>query len=227
MNLISSTLYHKVLAPKRKLTDRPPAIVLLHGRGADENDLLGLGDYFDERLMVISARAPFRFPSGAGYTWYDLEEVARPEPAMFAESFTKLNQFMEDVKKGYGINPASLVLCGFSMGSAMALALALTHPGVAMGVIANSGYIPEETDLSYRWADVKGKHFFIAHGTYDPVLPVAFAHRARELLLAAGAALTYREFDMGHQIGEESLGEMIKWLQARLDAKRTQASNHQ
>ncbi len=220
MHPISSTLIHKVIEPKRKPADRFPALVLLHGRGADENDLLGLADYFDERLMIISARAPFRFPSGGGYTWYDVLEVGQPEPAMFAESYKKLSQFLEDMRKGYPVDPSGVILCGFSMGSIMSFALVLSSPGVASGVIANSGYVPEGTDLVFHWDQMKGKPFFVAHGTFDPVIPIAFARRAKELLQKAGAALTYREYDMGHQIGEESLGEMMKWLQARLDKKR-------
>src|SRR5262249_30813783 len=154
----------------------------LHGRGANEDDLLGLAEYLDERLLMISARAPFDFQFGNGYTWYEIVELARPEPKMFAESYRKMLQFFADVRTGYPVDPSKVFLCGFSMGTMMAYALALTRPGEITGVIANSGYIPEESELTFSWEGIRKEPFFVAHGTYDPVIPVSFGKRARELL---------------------------------------------
>jgi len=71
--------------------------------------------------------------------------------------------------------------------------------------------------MEFRWEGVKGKPFFIAHGIYDPVIPYAYSRRAKEILENHGAKVTYREYDMGHQINEESLNDMIAWLAPRLD----------
>ena len=220
INLIQTSLKHKILEPQRKSSAKYPALILLHGRGANEDDLLGLTEYLDDRLLVISARAPFAFQYGGGYAWYDVLEIGKPEPKMFAESYAKLVKFFEDVTKGYPIDPEKIFLCGFSMGTMMAYAIGLTKPESAAGIIANSGYVPEETDLKFEWERVKSKPFFVAHGTYDPVIPVAFGKRAKELLQKAGAAVTYREYDMGHQIGEESLNDMSSWLTHAIDGKR-------
>ena len=219
MNTISSSLSHKVLDPQRKSGAKFPALILLHGRGASEDDLLGLAEYLDERLLIIAARAPFDFQYGSGYTWYDILEIGRPEPKMFAESYRRLVQFFADVRAGYPLDPSRVFLCGFSMGTMMSYALALTHPAAVSGVAANSGYIPEGTDLTFDWEGAKKKPFFVAHGTYDPVIPVSFGKRAHELLVRAGAVVTYREYDMGHQIGEESLSDMSSWLTQALDGK--------
>lgn len=216
MNLIQTTLTHKLLPPRTKIPGNPPCLILLHGRGANEDDLLGLAEYLDERLFIISARAPFDFQSGGGYTWYDILDIGRPEPKMFSESYKKLVQFFEDIKKGYAVDPAKVFFCGFSMGTMMSYAIALTHPDAVAGVIANSGYVPEETDLKFHWDKVKRKPFFVAHGTFDPVIPVMFSRRAKALLEQAQAAVWYREYDMGHQITEETLNDMMSWLTQHL-----------
>jgi phospholipase/carboxylesterase len=135
---------------------------------------------------------------------------------MFSESYRKLSQFIDDVTRGYPVDPAKVILCGFSMGSVMSYAMALTRPESVAAVAANSGYIAEESDLKIEWAGVKGKPFFISHGMYDPVIPVSFARRAKELLEPRGAAITYREYDMGHQIIEDSLNDMMRWLTQRI-----------
>jgi len=212
MNQIHTSLIHKVLHPQRKGKEKYPTLIMLHGRGANEDDLLGLSEYLDDRLLIISTRAPFPFQYGGGYTWYDILEVGRPEPKMFAESYRKLLQFLKDVEKGYPVDLTKIILLGFSMGTIMSYALTLTKPSDIVGVIANSGYVPEETGLKFEWSSIKGKPFFVAHGLYDPIIPVSFGRRAKDLLENAQASVIYREYDMGHQISEESLNDMMQWL---------------
>ena len=217
MHLIHTTLIHKVIEPPSKVSAKYPTLILLHGRGADENDLLSIAEYLDERLFIVSARAPFPFQQVSGYTWFDLLEMGMPDPKMFDESFNKVVQFIEDIKTGYPVNPSKVFLCGFSMGAIISFALALTRTETLAGVIANSGYIPEENQLQFNWAGIKGKPFFVSHGLYDPVIPITFGRRASELLRNAQADLCYREYEMGHQIGEESLNDIMQWLTKYLD----------
>ena len=216
MNKIKTTLIHKVVEPQRKISDKHPTLILLHGRGANEDDLLGLAEYLDERLLIISVRAPFSFSFGGGYTWYEILDVGKPEPKMFDESYAKLLQFFDDVKKNYPVDPRRVYFGGFSMGTIMSYSIALTHPDAVAGVAANSGLITEGTSLQYQWQAIKGKPFFVAHGKYDPIIPVSFAQRAKELLEKAHAHVTYREYDMQHQIGEESLNDWMKWMTDQL-----------
>ena len=138
---------------------------------------------------------------------------------MFDESYRRLTQFFADVKTGYPIDPTAIFLLGFSMGTMMSYALSLTDPGSVKGIIANSGYIPEETDLKFQWDRITGMHFFVAHGLHDPVIPVQFARRARLLLEQANVDLIYREYPMAHQISEESLNDMSVWLTGILNAR--------
>jgi len=178
---------------------------MLHGRGADEEDLVGLAGAFDPAFMILSARAPFPFPTGGGFTWYDVGAVGTPEPEMFRRSYELLSRFVDEALRAYPVDPAQLYLLGFSMGTVMSYSIALTRPGLFRGVIAFSGYIPEGTYLDLRWTEARRTPFFISHGTLDPVIPIVMARRARKLFEDAAGTFEYREYPVGHEISEESL----------------------
>jgi len=220
MRTIESTLFHAIapLSPDVERT-RPhtghPAIILLHGRGANEDDLLGLSPYFDPRFLIIAVRAPLDFAYG-GFTWYDLREVGAPEPAQFTQSYDRLARFLDDVRTHYPIDPERMVLLGFSMGAVMAYAYALTEPEKIHSVVAHSGYLPENSGLAFRWNDLKGKGFFVAHGVADPVIGVEFARRAKILLEQTEADVVYREYPIPHSMSEESIMDFTQWLRRRI-----------
>jgi phospholipase/carboxylesterase len=98
------------------------------------------------------------------------------------------------------------------MGTVMSFALALTHPDRFRGVAANSGYIPEGTHLTFHWQDLSGLHVFITHGQQDPVIPVDFARRARQLFSHSNAQVTYREYQAAHHLSDESLTDIAAWM---------------
>jgi phospholipase/carboxylesterase len=215
---ISTTLVHKVRPPATSGTTKAPALILLHGRGTNEDDLLGLADFLDPRFFIVSARAPYRFEDGAsGYTWFGLKEIGSPDPQQFEESYRFLMQFIEDVKTGYPVDPDRVFLLGFSMGSIMSYAVALTKPDLVRGIVAHSGYIPEHASLQFSWTQLASLSVFVAHGLHDPIIPIQKARRTRELLLQTGADLTYKEYPIGHTISEESLSDLSQWLEKKLD----------
>jgi phospholipase/carboxylesterase len=216
MTPIETSLNHHVILPENSPTVTHPTLIMLHGRGADEEDLLGLSERLDRRLLIISARAPFPFPYG-GYTWYDVGAVGQPEPVMFKTSYDALTTFVGDVLVNYPVNKQRVFLLGFSMGTVMSFALSLTQPAIFRGVIANSGYVPENTHLTLKWNELSGTEYFIAHGIHDPVIPVSFGRRTKQLFENAHASFTYREYAMAHQISEESLADFSAWLTQRLD----------
>jgi len=219
MKTIDSSLHHHVVPPDSREPGPHPSLILLHGRGADEEDLLGLADAFSPKLFVIGVRAPFPFANGGGYTWYDAASAGAPDPDMFRSSCDALSTFLDDASASYPIDRKRIFLFGFSMGAAMAFALTLTRPHAFRGVLAHSGYIPEGTHLTVQWDALRGVDFFIAHGTDDPVIPVMMARRARQLLTAAKASLVYCEYPIGHQISEQSLTDAAAWLNDRLHSQ--------
>lgn len=215
MKRIETTLEHRLLPPRHAGAAAHPSILLLHGRGADEEDLLNLAPSFDERFLLLSARAPFPYPCG-GYTWYDVRDSGDPDPATFLDSYGRLSQFLDDLLAHYPVDPAKLLLFGFSMGTVMSYALALCRPERIAGVAANSGYLPEVSAPVYRWQELSGTRFFITHGTEDKVIPVALARRARALLESGGAPVRYREYAMPHSIGEQALADVAAWTRTFL-----------
>jgi len=212
---VKLSLVHKVAPPNSAARGPHPTLVLLHGRGADENDLFGLTPYFDPRFQVISVRAPFPFPFG-GHTWYEMLNVGTPEPKQFTESYDLLTRFIDDIGEQYPVDSDRLFLLGFSMGTVMSYAYSLTKPERIRGVIAHSGYIPEDSSLVFDWKRIAGKRFFVAHGIHDPVIEVGYARRARTLLSGASADLLYKEYAIPHSMSEESIQDISSWLQQDL-----------
>jgi phospholipase/carboxylesterase len=216
-SLISSTLIHKIRQPEWAGDGNHPALILLHGRGTNEDDLLGLVDYLDPRFFIVSVRAPFKFDQGfGGFTWYDVKETPTPDPAQFEESYSRLTRFVHDVKERYPVDPQRIFLLGFSMGSVMSFAVSLTKPELVRGIVAHSGYIPEQTSLRFAWDGLAGRSFFIAHGINDTVIPIVHGRRAHDLLEPTGADLTYREYPIPHTISEQSISDLADWLQKKL-----------
>jgi len=208
------SLFHRI-APRDASAPSPaPLLVLLHGRGSDENDLLGLTPYLDPRFQVVSIRAPRKFSYG-GYTWYDLFEIGKPNVDHLVESHQLLLETIDSIQRELPVDPDRTFLLGFSMGAMMSFAVALTHPERIRGVVAHSGYVPEGTPLPYRWKDLGQTEFFVAHGTEDPIVPVEMGRRSEELLRSAGASFTYQEYPIPHTISDESLSDLAEWLRQR------------
>jgi phospholipase/carboxylesterase len=211
MKLIKTSLTHQIAPFDEKQTVLHPTLILLHGRGANEQDLLGLVPYLDPRLLCIAARAPFDFSYG-GFTWYELREVGSPNLDQFSHSYDLLVQFLGDIQKQYPVDPQQTFLLGFSMGTVMAYSLALTKPEKIKGVIAHSGYVPEDTPLNFQWKNLAKTSFFVAHGIFDPVIPIEFGRKANQLLSQSNAQVVYREYPIQHQISDESLRDFSDWL---------------
>lgn len=216
MTMSDTKLRYEEIQPRMKLENGNPILLLLHGRGADEKDLLGLAPYLDERLHIVSARAPFPFQWGPGFAWYDIEEVGKPDKSKFPTSREMIVDLIDALQKEYEGARDGTFLLGFSMGAVMAFAVALAYPEKIRGVIAHSGYIAEGDNTNYKWEGAKNVEFFVAHGASDPVIPVQFGKRARELLQQHGLRCEYKEYDMGHQISERSLQDLNNWLRRRL-----------
>ena len=216
MRPIESSLYHQIAPFDDSTENLLPTVILLHGRGSNEEDLFGLVPYLDPRFLFVAARAPFYFPYG-GFTWYDLQEIGTPDAKQFNESYERLTQFLDDVQKHYPVDPQQTFLLGFSMGTVMSYSLALTKPERIKGVVAHSGYVPENTTLQFKWNELRLTSFFVAHGINDPVIPIQFGRRAQELLLRTEAPLVYCEYPIQHQISEESLRDLSSWLSKHLE----------
>ncbi|HWH92334.1 MAG TPA: phospholipase [Baekduia sp.] len=197
--------------------DAAGLLVLHHGRGADEHDLLGLADVLDpeRRLHVVTPGGPLTIPGWPGKHWYVVPRVGYPDPDTFRAAHAELSSFHDELWDRTGIAPEKTVFGGFSMGSVMSYALGLdpSRPAPA-GVLAFSGFIPTvdgwAPDVAGRAAS--GLRAFVAHGRQDPVMDVAFARQARELLQAGGVDVEYHESDAAHHIDPDHVPAAVSWL---------------
>jgi phospholipase/carboxylesterase len=192
-------------------------LVLHHGRGSDEHDLLPLGDALDpaRRLHLITPRAPLTLPGAPGNHWYLVPRVGYPDPDTFRSARQALAELHDELWERTGIPPGKTVLGGFSMGTVMSYALGLdAGRPMPAGILALSGFIPTvegwEPDLAGR----EGLRVFIAHGRRDPVIDVAFARRAGRLLREGGLEVDYHEGDGGHHVDPAHIPPAVAWLRA-------------
>jgi len=198
-------------------------LVLHHGRGADENDLLGLADILDpaRRLHVVTPRGPLQIEGWPGRHWYVVPRVGFPDPATFRASFAQLAEFHDALWERTGISPARTILGGFSMGTVMSYALALSGERSApAGILAFSGFVPTVEGWEPAFQTRLQMRAFIAHGRRDPVIEVSFARAARELLQSAGLEVSYHESDVAHQIDPAALGAAAGWVAETLSQDR-------
>jgi phospholipase/carboxylesterase len=190
-------------------------LVLHHGRGTDERDLLGLAGALDPdaRLRVVTPRAPLKLPGSPGYHWYLVPRVGYPDLDTFHAARAALAELHDRLWEETGVGPERTVFGGFSMGSVMSYAMGLgaDRPAVA-GILAFSGFVPVVDGWEPSLADRQGTRVFIAHGRRDPIMEVEFGRGARDLLEAGGLEVEYRESDVGHQIDPSHLADASTWL---------------
>ena len=185
------------------------ALVLLHGRGADEQDLAPLLELLDpeRRLVGILPRGPLALPPGGAH-WYVVREIGYPDRETFLATFAQASSWLDGALAEAGIDPGRTAFGGFSQGAVMsyALGLAAGRPRPA-AILAMSGFIPRvdgfELDLESR----AGLPVSISHGTYDPIIGVEWGHDARERLEGVGADVRYREDPVAHQIAPGALSQ--------------------
>ncbi|MFZ4628706.1 MAG: alpha/beta hydrolase [Blastocatellia bacterium] len=199
---------------------RPPLLLLLHGYGANEEDLFSLASYVDPRFLVVSPRAPITLAPGA-YAWFNLglgPQGFEYDSREVRTGLDALGQFLDEVRNQYQVDPSRVFLLGFSQGAMMALQLALTHPGLAAGVVALSGRALPNLDQQLSNPEaLRGFPIFVAHGTIDAVLPIHHGRETRAVLSQLPVELDYHEYPMGHEITPESFRDASGWLTRHLD----------
>lgn len=194
----------------------PPdgALVLLHGRGTDEFDLLPLLEALDpeRRLAGLTPRAPLSLPPGGAH-WYIVRQVGYPDAETFRDSLSGVSAWLDRLPDELGIPWERTVLGGFSMGAVMSYAIAL-GPGRPRpaGIMALSGFLPTVEGFELDLDRAGGLPVAIAHGTADPVISVEFGRDARRRLGDAGADLLYRESPVPHTIDPAIVPDLRDWL---------------
>ncbi|MFL5386861.1 MAG: alpha/beta hydrolase [Longimicrobiaceae bacterium] len=203
-------------AVPREVREGAPLVVLMHGRGSDRFDLLGLAPAIAPGSIVVTPEAPWPgmpWGYGPGWAWYRFLGGNRPEPESFEGAQRELAAFLEGVRAELPVRTGPLVLGGFSQGGVMAMAYALRNAGTVPRVMNFSGFLADHPTVRATAESVAGTRFFWGHGTLDPMIPFALAADGRRRLQGAGADLAARDYPIGHGISPEEAADARAWLE--------------
>lgn len=209
------SLEYLVREPKIKL-DKNPLLLLLHGYGSNEQDLFSFATELPEEYYIFSARAPYDLAYGS-YAWYainfdaDQNKFSDNEQAKISRDL--IAKFIDELVSNFPIDAKNVTLVGFSQGTILSYAVALSHPEKAQRVVAMSGYINteilEENYLKNSFSNLK---IFASHGTVDQVIPVDWGRKAKPFLENLGIETTYKEYPIGHGVSPQNFYDFKNWL---------------
>jgi phospholipase/carboxylesterase len=198
-----------------------PAILTLHGRGANAFDLLGLAPHVcGGRFLMICPQGPLETPIGpqeVGYAWYPMSNGGSPDVEAILTSQRKLLAFLDASLRAYPIDPKKLVLLGFSQGGVMGYSLALPNPERFAALAVLSSWLPRELLRKLTVTDaVQSLSTLVQHGTEDAQIQADRARVSVESLRELRVPVTFREYSMGHEISGRSLADLSAWLEERV-----------
>lgn len=198
------------------LKENAPLLIMLHGYGSDENDLFSFASELPEELFIISVRAPYPLQP-YGNAWYainfDAEKGKWSDNEEAKISRDAIAKFIDTLCAKYPVNSNNVTLLGFSQGTILSYAIALSYPQKVNNVIALSGYIndaivPEHLNTE----DVKHLNFYCSHGSVDQVIPVDWARKSSPFLDKLGIKHKYSEFPVGHGVAPQNFYDLKAWL---------------
>ncbi|WP_204345256.1 alpha/beta hydrolase [Psychroserpens algicola] len=212
------TLHH--ITRPSSLKDNAPLLIMFHGYGSDENDLFSFAQELQEELFIISVRAPHPMQP-YGNAWYainfDAQQNKWNDVEQAIESRDHIAAFIDEACAEYPVDKTNVTLLGFSQGTILSYAVALSYPEKVKNIIALSGYISEDmladnlTDKDYSHLD-----FYCSHGSQDQVIPVDWARKAPKFLDQLHIKHTYSEFPVGHGVAPQNFYGFRSWLEDRL-----------
>lgn len=193
---------------------------MCHGYGSDENDLFSFASELPDELLIISVRAPYALQP-YGNAWYainfDANQGKWSDDKQAIESRDKIADFIDYACEKYPVNSNNVTLLGFSQGTILSYAVALTYPKKVNNIIALSGFInPNIIPENPNEMDYSKLHFYCSHGSVDQVIPVEWARKAPKFLEALNIDYTYSEFPVGHGVSPQNFYEFKRWLEAKI-----------
>ena len=201
---------------------RYPLIVLLHGFGASMRDLAGLCQAIDTTGFVYACpNAPISMefgPGAVGYAWAPIDGEGSERAYEYAEQL--LVQFMDEVTSRYGVDRGQVLFGGFSQGGMMAYRYGLTRTDAVGGIFALSSRVPSIETWQDRLSARRELPIFVAHGTQDTLIGVDEARGSVELLRSEGYSPDYREYEMGHEISQKVLDDLVPWVHKNMTPMR-------
>ena len=191
-----------------------PLVIMLHGFGANMQDLAGLAPAIESEGYVYACpNAPIPFELGlgqVGYGWTPPRGEATPEDIHHAERL--LSEFFDEIISKFRISSGQALLMGFSQGGGMTYRCGLGRPEIFAGLVALSASLPDPDELRGRLPQRREQPIFIAHGRADPMVSMESARNTRKFLEEEGYHPDYHEYDMGHEIPPPVLQDLILWM---------------
>lgn len=207
-------LVHRARVPDASGGRPWPAVVMVHGWQGNEKVMGIFERTVPQGVLVVSPRAPVEV-AAESHGWFRLEEGE----ASFLAGLEALQSFVLHLPEAYPVDPARVLLMGFSQGASMSYALLSKEPGMIMGVAGLAGFLPAPARQWLAPGRLAGKQVFIAHGTVDETVPVEQARAAAADLSRAGAIVAYHEYQaVGHKLNAQGVRDLTQWLAARLSA---------
>ncbi|WP_034892354.1 alpha/beta hydrolase [Gillisia sp. Hel_I_29] len=213
------SLQHIIKAPIGQL-EKAPVLFMFHGYGSNENDLFSFAGELPEELFIISVKAPYPLQP-YGNAWYainfdaDQNKFSNNEQAI--ESRDKIANFIDEALEYYPIDAKNISLLGFSQGTILSYAVALSHPEKIKNLIALSGYVNFDIIAdNFKQNDFSKLSVYASHGSQDQVIPIDWARKAPELLSELNIEHKYSEFPVGHGVAPQNFMELKEWLRTRL-----------
>lgn len=202
------------------LKENAPLLILLHGYGSDENDLFSFSKELPEELFIISVKAPYDLQP-YGHAWYainfDAEQGKWSDNEQAIISRDKIANFIDEVIDAYAIDKNNVNLLGFSQGTILSYAVALSYPEKINNVIALSGYINIDIITeNFKSNDLSHLSFYCSHGSVDQVIPVDWARRSLVILKQLDINHVYEEFPVGHGVSPNNFYAFRDWLKTKL-----------
>lgn len=205
-----------VREPKIK-KEKNPLLLLLHGYGSNEEDLFSFATELPDEYYVVSARAPYDLQP-YGHAWYaitfDADQNKFSDDNQAIESRDLIANFIDQLISELPIDSENVTLIGFSQGTILSYAVALSYPEKIKRVVALSGYLNEGILASgYENKDFSNLKMYISHGTQDQVIPVDWARKAPEALKNLGIELAFKEYPIGHGVSPQNFHDLKNWLE--------------
>lgn len=210
------SLHYIKREPLKQSEGKVPLMLLLHGYGSNEEDLFGFADELPEACFIISARAPLTMQP-YGNAWYSIHwDATDGKWSDDAEALTareQISTFIDEAVATYDLDAQNVTLLGFSQGTILSYAVALTYPNKVKNLIALSGYINETITQPVKDVEVYNDlNVFCSHGTQDPVLPIAAARMSIEYLAKLNIKAKLREYPVGHGVSPQNLQDLKVWM---------------
>lgn len=213
---MKSNIEYLIREPRIK-KEKNPLLLLLHGYGSNEEDLFSFAPELPDEYYVVSARAPYNLQP-YGHAWYainfDADENKFSDNDQARESRDLIARLINELVSDLPIDFQDVTLIGFSQGTILSYAIALSYPEKIKNVVALSGYLnPDLLVSGYEKKDFSHLKMFASHGTVDQVIPVEWARKAPDALKSLGIDVTYKEYPIGHGVSPQNFYDFKNWLE--------------